>query len=152
MRGRKPKPTEQKRLAGNPGCRPLNENEPPSLDGVPEPPEIIQGEARAEWYRVCADLKAMGILSQADRPALAAYCNCWAQFVDLADKYDKTGALHKAMNGKVTRNPLFGMLRETREELRKLATEFGLTPSSKSRLQVSEKPHAEEGKRRFFAG
>jgi phage terminase small subunit len=77
MKGRKPTPTMLKVLSGNPGKRPLNEREPAAPQGVPEPPEWLDDEAKAEWARVTVDLAAMGLLSQADRPALAAYCTAW---------------------------------------------------------------------------
>ena len=52
MRGRKPKPTDQKRLEGNPGKRQLNDQEPEPEVAIPDCPEHLDPEARAEWQRV----------------------------------------------------------------------------------------------------
>ena len=80
MRGRKPKPTTLKILEGNPGKRSLNEHEPQVQAEIPECPEFLDDEARAEWFRMAKVLQDMGLLTQADRAALAAYCvaySCW---------------------------------------------------------------------------
>ena len=52
MAGRKPKPTKLKLLAGNPGGRPLPENEPQPDPAIPDPPDWMEGEALAEWRRI----------------------------------------------------------------------------------------------------
>src|SRR5687768_3708732 len=80
-RGRKPKPTLLKILDGNPGKRPINESEPNAPDGVPDCPDWLDDEAKAEWARVIPELREMGLLSRADRPALAAYCTAWSRWV-----------------------------------------------------------------------
>ena len=71
MRGRKPKPTLLKLREGNPGKRPINEHKPSPPDGMPACPDILDDEARAEWFRTTCVLKEMGLLSRADRAALA---------------------------------------------------------------------------------
>ena len=51
MRGRKPKPTEAKKLAGNPGKRPLNQDEPKLPAASIEAPTHLDGEARVNYPR-----------------------------------------------------------------------------------------------------
>jgi hypothetical protein len=48
MRGRKPKPTFLKVLDGNPGKRPLNDQEPRPPQGIPDRPDWLDAEAQAE--------------------------------------------------------------------------------------------------------
>ena len=96
MKGRKPKPSLIKLLDGNPGKRPVNDREPPLLEGAPEPPEWLDAEAQAEWGRVTADLISMGLLSRADRPALAAYCTAWSRWVEAEAMVKKYGAIVKS--------------------------------------------------------
>ncbi len=63
--GRTPKPTRLHRLAGNPSkLKNLGANEPPEIPGMPEPPARMQGEALAEWHRLCGELDQMGLLSK----------------------------------------------------------------------------------------
>ena len=48
MAGRKPKPTAIKKLEGNPGKRKLNKNEPVPAKGMPECPDWLLPEAKAD--------------------------------------------------------------------------------------------------------
>ena len=64
-------------LEGNPGKRPLNDREPTPPPGVPDCPEYLDDDARAEWFRTAGVLNEMGLLSRADRSALAAYGVLW---------------------------------------------------------------------------
>jgi len=81
MRGRKPKPTVLKALAGNPGKRAINRSEPAIPNGIPDCPSFLDDEAKAEWFRVASILNQMGLLTRADRSALAAYCTCYSRWV-----------------------------------------------------------------------
>src|SRR5262245_15207940 len=96
MRGRKPKPTVLKVLDGNPGKRPLNEREPVAPTDEPMAPDWLDDEAKAEWGRVVVELRAMGLLSSADRAALAAYCTCWSRWVQAEVQVRKFGAIVKS--------------------------------------------------------
>src|SRR5689334_3828108 len=52
FRGPAPKPTAIKKIQGNPGKRPLNENEPQLEPGIPECPDYLDEIARKEWARI----------------------------------------------------------------------------------------------------
>ena len=56
QRGRKPKPTALKVLEGNPGKRPLNLFEPTPEDKMPECPDWLEDEAKAEWDRLAVPM------------------------------------------------------------------------------------------------
>lgn len=54
-----------------------------SLDSaLPEPPEWLIPEARAEWERLVADSKYRACLATVDRAMMASYCQLWARFVE----------------------------------------------------------------------
>jgi P27 family predicted phage terminase small subunit len=134
--GRKPKPTALKRLAGNPGCRPLNENEPrPS--GIPTCPEHLNTVAKAEWERLCGELSSLGLLTIVDRAALAAYCAVYARWADAEQKIEKHGTVIKTVSGNAIQNPYVGVANRALDLMYKFQSEFGMTPSSRSRLSVS---------------
>lgn len=149
MRGRKPKPTHLKLLAGNPGKRPLNENEPVAPPGAPEPPGFLDAVAREEWNRMCEILSAMGILSRADRSALAAYCQAWSLYSDLVAKYLTSGPIIKTSNGNIIQNPILGAMNKADEKLRKWLVEFGMTPSSRTGITTNASASQNE-KAKFF--
>lgn len=78
-RGRKSKPTALKLLEGNPGNRPLNTAKPRST-GVPDCPDWLEDEAKAEWERMSTVLENMGMLTDMDMVAFAGYCQAYARW------------------------------------------------------------------------
>jgi P27 family predicted phage terminase small subunit len=137
MRGRKPKPTLLKVLDGNPGKRPLNDREPQPPQGVPDRPVWLDAEAQAEWDRVTGELEMMGLLSLADRAALAAYCTAWSRWVEAEAMVKKFGTIVKSPEkGFPMKSPYLTIADQALETMRKLMVEFGLTPSSRSRIRV----------------
>ena len=64
--GRKPQPTALKELKGNPGRRPLNEDEPKPEVHLPGPPSHLSPAARREWRRAGAFLVEMGLMTDLD--------------------------------------------------------------------------------------
>ena len=71
MRGRKPKPTALKLIEGNPGKRAINGQEPMPPASLPDCPQHLTTEARAEWQRLAEILNGIGLLTQVDRAAMA---------------------------------------------------------------------------------
>ncbi len=136
MRGRKPKPTTLKLLDGNPGKRTINDREPTAPAGVPEPPGWLDDEARAEWFRMVKLLGDMRLLSPADHAMLEAYCTIYSRWVQAEAQVRKSGTVVKAPNGYPMMNPYLIAANQALKELRKLSVEFGLTPSSRSRIRV----------------
>ena len=138
-RGRKPKPTLHKHLAGNPGHRPLNDREPIPPEELPECPEHLQGEARGEWFRICAALRVMDLLTSADHALLEAYCVVYARWLDAEVKLKQFGTIVKSPDkGFPMTSPYLHVASSSMEQLRKLAVEFGLTPSSRSRIRIGD--------------
>ena len=138
-RGRKPKPTAVKLLAGNPGRRPLNAQEPIAPEGIPDCPDYLDDEARAEWMRTAAVLREMGLMSKADRTALAAYCVTYSRWVDAERSVKKFGTIVKSPDkGFPMKSPYLCIAESSLEQMRKLLIEFGLTPSSRSRVKAGE--------------
>ena len=137
MRGRKPKPTLLKQLEGNPGKRPLNDREPVAPPGIPDPPAFLDEVAREEWTHTVKVLAGMRLLSLADRVALAAYCTAYSRWVHAEAQVKKLGPVVKSPDkGFPMMSPFLIIANQSMEQMRKLLVEFGLTPSSRSRLRV----------------
>ncbi len=136
MVGRKPKPTAVKALAGNPGKRKLSATEP-RFGGAAKCPAHLSKEARAEWDRVAEELAPAGLLTSVDRAALAAYCQTWARWCDAERQLQKSGVVLKSpKSGFPIQNPYVGIANTALDQLRKWATEFGMTPAARSRIHV----------------
>lgn len=134
MAGRKPKPTILKIVSGNPGKRPLNKREPRPECVIPECPEAIQGEARKEWDRITQELHAAGLIDSISRAAIAGYCEHYEQWVNASAAVRKYGTVVKAKSGFPMQSPYLGIMNTALSEMRKFMVEFGMTPSSRSRV------------------
>jgi len=157
--GRKPKPTGLKLISGNAGKRPLNLAEAEIDLDRPLPPPHLTDDAKVEWGRVVETLYLAGLMTAVDRAALAAYCQAygrWAQaeraLAEMAAKDPTTGGLLiKTSNGNAIQNPLVGIANKAQADLVRYAAEFGMTPSSRSRVQATppekENPFSKNGRK-----
>src|SRR5947207_11816997 len=105
MRGRKPKPTALKLLAGNPGKRRLNHREPKPQRELPTCPSHLLPAAKAEWKRLARELYDLGVLTRLDRGALAGYCQAYGRWVEAEKKLMDTPAILKMPSGYIQANP-----------------------------------------------
>lgn len=134
MRGRKPTPTHLKLLHGNPGKRKLNLHEPRPGPRAPTCPSHLCPSAKAEWKRLAAQLTILGVLTELDRGAMAAYCQAYGRWVEAERKLQETPLLLKMPSGYVQQNPWLTIANKQLELMHKYLSEFGLSPVSRSRV------------------
>jgi P27 family predicted phage terminase small subunit len=168
MRGRKPKPTAMKILAGNPGKRAVNRSEPKPNPGIPQCPDHLHGEARVEWDRITIELGKMGLLTQADRAAIAAYCCSYGRWSE-AERIVAKGMVYTPRKKKIVGggkgkksveleessglmkvNPAVGIAHDAMVLMHKYLSEFGLSPASRSRLHVGGELSPEDEYEKFL--
>jgi P27 family predicted phage terminase small subunit len=139
MRGRKPKPTAQKKLEGNPGGRKLNEHEPELPPAVETPPlELLDDTAGlAEWSRLVPLLRKAHAISEGDRASLLALCQQWSRYLEANKHAARTGMVVKSPSGYPMPNPYIGISNKALGNCVKLWVELGLTPSARSRVTVT---------------
>lgn len=145
MRGRKPTPTALKLIAGNPGKRPLRLDEFKPYAEIPRAPKHLKGEALKEWKRVTVELHRYGMISQADRGALAMLCTCWGRYVQAEEMIEKAaaqapgsyGMFVKTPNNFAVQSPWLAVSNKAMEQYKVFCAEFGLTPSARSRMPVA---------------
>lgn len=138
--GRPPVPTALKLLHGNPGKRPINKREP-MPEATATMPERLQGndEAVKEWTRLAPMLARMRVLTEADVDLLANLCFDLALLNDCQKKLLASGLLvRNKVTGLIHRNPLFEMVNQLTARVAMALRELGMTPASRSRIQVSE--------------
>jgi P27 family predicted phage terminase small subunit len=140
MRGRRPKPTRIKVLTGNPGRRPLNPDEPAPAISVPECPAELGPTARKEWDRMIAELGPLRLLTNLDRAALAAYCGAYAMWAEATEAIQKYGSMVKSPSGYPVQSPYVSIANRQTEIMMRIASEFGLTPASRSRISAPQPP------------
>src|SRR5690242_16571550 len=123
--------SEQKQTKAVHGTADLTTIEPgPILECPPE----LGPAAREEWHRIVAELIAKGVLSRFDRGPLAAYCTAFALAMEAAEMVHKHGAMIKSPNGFPMQSPYLSHLNQQVATMIKIASEFGFTPASRSRI------------------
>lgn len=137
MTGPKPKPNELKRVLGNPGKRKLpdvsNVIALPRIDDKP-PAQLSKG-AKKLW----TDIRAMAPwIANSDGIALIELCEKFDRKTYLAKKLKETEYVLFTDKGYAYANPLVGMISTTENEILKLLSVLGLTPSDRSKLGVAE--------------
>lgn len=136
MRGRKPTPTRYKALTGNPGKRPFNENEPRPDSAIPDCPSELGPLARKEWDRLVGELGPLRLLTQLDRAALATYCGAYGLWAEATEAIQKYGVMIKSPQGFPIQSPYLSIANRQAEIMMRIASEFGFTPASRSRISA----------------
>ena len=135
VQGRKPKPTGTKKRTGNPGKRPLNDREPQYESGVPACPKWLSKDAKAIWNTHGPELAKQGLLTVADEAVFATYCETYARYKKAAKGMEKEGLLRDGR-----KSPYVLIVETAAKQLVSIAAEFGLSPSSRSRVKASGGP------------
>lgn len=144
-RGRPPKPTAIKELEGNPGKRPLNKNEPKPEKKAPKRPSWLLPDAKKEWRRLSGELEAMGLLTQVDMAAFAGYCQAYARWKEAEEFITKHGSILKTASGYIQQIPQVSIAQQNQKQMRNFCSELGLSPSSRSRLNINNSGNIIEG-------
>lgn len=140
--GPAPKPTALKRLAGNPGKKRLNDNEPQPKKPTRTPyvPRFLNETAKEEWRRLIDPLLNAGIYTEIDRTAFTMYCLQFGKWIEAEKKIDETGGeILTSDKGNFYQNPWSFVANKAYDQMIKMLLEFGMTPSSRSRLHVEPK-------------
>jgi len=132
-------------LEGNPGKRPLNHYEPQPRAKRPKYPEYLDEIAKLEWKRLVPILLCMRSLTEADSITLANLCQQYSTLQQAQAKLQKTGLLLKTKSGYVQQSPLVAIVAGCVDQVNKLCREFGLSPASRTRIQVCFKESPEPG-------
>ena len=151
MRGRPPMPSHLKALAGNPGKRPINDREPVPPSGVPDPPEWMTGGSLNVWETLAPIAIAMGVLTKADVPSFARYCDMLHRWIEARDFIEEHGTTYPVRDDKgnvkhIRSFPQFMHYRQLDKELRAHEVQFGLTPSARSRIMNSDEGSLERAR------
>lgn len=163
MAGRRPLPDAIKKLRGNPGKRKPtnNERDLAAIDGVPEMPDDLPELAQKEWKSIVPQLQLLGVLKAVDGKALAAYCYCFARWMQAEKEVERLGILvetsvvdeesGEVIHTQIKRNPAIAVIEKALMTMKAFLIEFGLTPASRSRLKI-EAPKGPDAMDAFLAG
>lgn len=152
-RGPKPKPTEEKKRLGNPGRRPLNEEEPKPA-GKLEAPKL-PAYAKKVWARVVSSM-ADKVYTPCDAELLKAYClACYR--LDFAQRmYQREMKEVGKVKGGADPARLWKWDNQAAKNSAAIAstgTRLGLDPAARSAIKIPEdKPKGKFGEYSIVAG
>jgi P27 family predicted phage terminase small subunit len=103
------------------------------LNKAPPAPEHLSYAAAEEWRRLAPILVGNGIMSALDTFALERLCDTLVEIQELRAIIAKNG--HTYGNGDLLKaNPAVAMLSDADRRLLSWLTQFGLTPSSRTKI------------------
>ena len=135
-RGPKPRPPIIKLLRGDPsgvrgGCPP---------GSCPARPEGLDPHEQRAWDRVVPVLAGMGVLAEVDGEALRLYCHACSVSERAWAEVEKDGLMLISITGVPRPHPAAAIAHRADQLRLAILPEFGMTPSSRSRVQVESQP------------
>lgn len=76
-------------------------------------------------------------MAEIDATALMLLCEAYATWEQAGEKLREYGLVIKTPNGYPAQSPYFAIANRAQEQVTRLLTEFGMTPSSRARVAVS---------------
>lgn len=140
--GRKPKPTAVKKIEGNPGKRPLNDNEPRFRPGLPHrPPSWMSKEAKKLWKHLVPQLEEIpGLLQRVDQTAMEQLCENYSIWKEAVQTLREKGMVFygetKGGAEYIQPRPEVTIARNASKLVMEACSQFGFTPSSRGRINL----------------
>ena len=149
--GRRPKPSGLRILEGT--AKKRAGREPGMPPGVPPMPErlAVDEVAVAKWHELAGILTRMGVLTTGDGEALATLCEVHSAEQSCLLQFRAGGAVMHTDLGGVKPNPAGPMYRSLVAMKASLLSEFGLTPSSRTKLATQVEVKKDELEEFFTA-
>ena len=141
-RGRKNTPTTLKVLKGNPGQRRLPENEPKPKPATGElkAPAWMNSDGKKMWKRLASQMQRIGLLTEADLESFTMLCQSYGDYVEGVKDMKKNGKYctytNKAGAENEVERPVARATHRAYERYKSLCAEFGLTPASRSKIEI----------------
>lgn len=132
-------PTRMKLVKGERRPSRVNYNEPePSADAI-SPTESLDEQERAIWNARVAELADAGVLANTDCVQLTRYCQTLALYQNALAKVKQSDQVIAGYRGSPVTNPYARRCDVLNKQLTAMEAEFGMTPSSRTRVSVESK-------------
>jgi P27 family predicted phage terminase small subunit len=141
-RGPAKQPTILRYIRGNPSKEGFDGREPVPPPADETPPESLDGIALQKWQETVPKLKAMGVLTEADRGTWERYCieyEMWRMAREKVRKFGDVMTFKPKAEGEVPYmqvSPFASQMMRYAASLLRIEMQFGLTPSSRSQVQI----------------
>jgi len=129
-------PTHLKIIRGNPGCRPLNQNEPRPKGDLKEAPDYFDEELKTVW-QYAIDNAPPGLLKKLDASVLETWCVAHVLHRRALVELNKFGLLMKAPNsGLPIQSPYLPIVNRQALIMLRSVDHLGFSPASRTRIQL----------------
>lgn len=139
MKGRKPKPIEQREREGNPSKRKLpvavRSSEP--RQSVRPRPANLPKDAEEIWDDLVIGLDSAGVLDQLDYGALTAMTIQWARATTAGRIIQQEGLVAMGSMSQLVEHPMLGTERAAHALFLRYAEQYGLTPVARARVAAA---------------
>jgi len=156
MAGRKKIPTKLKKIRGTLAkSREIeNEMQVTPVSQPPMPPKWLSKIGKEQWVLVTNELFTLGMLYSVDLALVEAYCNSIALHLETEKILHETGRIqvYRDEDGRIKHSqivPLVTVSKQALSDAVKLATQFGFTPSARTKISA-ERPLENKDEYNFF--
>lgn len=150
QRGRKPRPTHLKVIAGEQESR-INRDEPMPSEGKVIKPEDISDPASEVWDELAQDLIDKGCLTPWDVYLFEAFCEAVATYRENRDLLRIHGYTERGAAGGVIKSPYHQIMRDCLESMAKIGSRFGFTPGDRANLTIKQDEGPAHGAERILS-
>lgn len=139
------KPSHLRAVEGNPShSRPINHMEPKPDSGFLPAPDYFTAKEKIWYNEMCEQLVKFGVMSVMDSKAVEMMVSAYSTYRKAKDELDEHGSnTYKTLNSSggitIKAHPSVAIASDAWRRFRSMATEFGLTPASRSKVVASEK-------------
>ena len=131
------KPTALKKFEGNPGKRPLSDDDFIPKGKLGAPPRDLTTGAKKIWVETLKEVPD-GMITSADRGEFEIYCTAYDLYKTARAMVKKEGAVVASNTGERSSAWLVVMNKQA-EIMTKSASKIGLTPVDRSRIALAQK-------------
>jgi len=143
-KGRIPVPDSLKMIRGTFRKDRVNKNAPNPAPVRPKPSKSLNDKERKVWKDLAPMLYDLGVLTEMDVVAVTLLCRDIAMYQECIAILKKEGRVIKMIGsqGQIVRkvNPCYTIQRQLADSILQMLREFGMTPASRVKIVVGEKP------------
>ncbi len=117
--------------------------------GRPRCPSWLDPKAKQAWKVLIPELEKLGVLSTCDGHALSLLCESFAEWKNAKLQVAKRGEVFPITNPDgslkyLQQNPYVSIAKNAHADLLRLLREFGLTPASRTRIEIATQNDQDE--------
>lgn len=142
-RGPRKTPAEQHKKRGT--FQPSRHAGPSLPIEIPDMPPDMPPLAQAAWKNITTKLLDAGLVSDIDQTALRLLAESVWLYHESQDLIVSKGLVVMTIKGNQIQNPAVGIRNKAWAQIVKLASYFGMTPSSRTGLQCGPAPEDDDG-------